>query len=71
MSFNADLANPAGWSAPVKILDAPGDDRWYPQVLGLDPAKRETDKLAGRVARLFVRGVSRWEVVFLKPGEAP
>ncbi len=71
VSFNADLANPGGWSSPVKILDAPGDDRWYPQVLGLDRAKRETDKLAGRVARLFVRGVSRWEVVFLKPGEAP
>ena len=68
VSFNADLANPAGWSTPVKILDSPGADRWYPQVIGLD--KGETDKLAGRVARLFVRGQSRWEIVFLKPGEA-
>jgi hypothetical protein len=29
-------------------------------------AKRETDKLAGRRARLFVRGESRWEIEFLR-----
>ena len=71
VTFNRDLANPTGWSAPEKILDGPGRDRWYPQVIGLDKAKRETDKLAGRVARLFVRGQSRWEILFLKPGEQP
>ena len=38
-------------------------------MIGPDKAKREADKLAGRVARLFVRGQSRWEIHFLKPGE--
>jgi len=53
----------------VKILGGLGKDRWYPQVIGLDPSRRETDKLAGRKARLFVRGESRWELRFLRPGE--
>jgi hypothetical protein len=71
VSFNRDLANPAGWSAPVKILESTGADRWYPQVIGLNAAERETDKLAGREARLFVRGQSRWEILLLRPGEHP
>ena len=71
VSFNRDLANPMGWSPPQKILEAPGKDRWYPQVIGIDKAKRETDKAASRVARLFVRGQSRWEILFLRPGEEP
>jgi hypothetical protein len=53
------------------ILAAPGRDRWYPQVIGLDSTRHETDKLASRVARLFVRGQSRWEILFLRPGEEP
>ncbi len=74
VTFNRDLVNPKGWSTPKKILDAgevtsdpkklPG---WYPQVMGT--AKGETDKLAGRVARLFVHGISRWEITFSKPGD--
>jgi hypothetical protein len=71
VSFNRDLANPAGWSPPQKILDATGKDRWYPQVIGLDQARHETDKVASRTARLFVRGQSRWEILFLNPGERP
>jgi hypothetical protein len=71
VTFNRDLANPAGWSQPEKILDGQRRDHWYPQVIGLDSAKRETDKLAGKTARLFVRGQSRWEIVLLKPGESP
>jgi len=76
IAFNPDLANPTQWSLPRKILDSkeikavpdmgPG---WYPQVIGIDSAKRETDKLAGRVARLFVHGKSVWEIEFVKPGE--
>lgn len=42
---------------------------WYPQVIGT--AKGETDKLAGRTARLFLGGLSNFEIVFLKPGEKP
>lgn len=40
---------------------------WYPQVIGT--AKGETDKLAGRKARLFLGGLSNLEIVFLRPGE--
>jgi hypothetical protein len=40
------------------------NSRWYPQVVGIDSAEQQTDKLAGKTARLFVAGVSRWEIVF-------
>ncbi|MBN1853878.1 MAG: hypothetical protein JW829_14185 [Pirellulales bacterium] len=68
ISFNPDLSDPGGWTKPVKILDASEleKSKWYPQVVGTDTAKRETDKLAGRTARLFVAGVSKWEIVFEK-----
>ena len=66
ISFNPDVANPSGWTAPKKIHDK---GEWYPQVIGLDKSKCESDKLAGRVARFFMKGQSRWEIVFLKPGE--
>jgi hypothetical protein len=71
-TFNADLAHPEDWSRPVKLLDAAQLElsKWYPQVVGVNAARRETDKLAGRTARLFVAGRSKWEIVFLKPGEA-
>jgi hypothetical protein len=76
VSFGLDLANPGGWTEPSKILDrAEITDNpaklqgWYPQVIGIDGSKHETDKLAGQVARLFVHGQSRWEIVFLRAGE--
>lgn len=61
ISFNRDLGNPNGWSAPEKILDSP-EASWYPQVLGT--ALGDTDREAGRVARLYIGGVSRWELIF-------
>jgi hypothetical protein len=66
VTFNPRLSNPAGWSTPQKILHG---GSWYPQVLGMDTAKRETDKLGGQVARFFVHGASNWEIVFAKPSE--
>jgi hypothetical protein len=76
VSFHGDPGDPAGWSPPRKILDREEIVRdpatphgWYPQVMGIDKAQRETDKQAGRAARLFLHGHSRWEVLFLKPGE--
>ena len=69
VSFNRTLANPAAWSVPQKILGELCNDGWYPQVVGTNQSRRETDKLAGKVARLFVRGQSRWEVEFLKSAE--
>jgi len=38
-------------------------------VIGLDKARHETDKLAGRMARLFIHGKSSWEILFLNAGE--
>lgn len=76
VTFNRDLSDPGGWSKPAKILHreevisvpkmGPG---WYPQVVGTDIRKRETDKLAGRNARLFVHGKSICEIAFRKPSE--
>jgi len=61
ISFAADLARPASWSPP-RLLHRGGE--WYPQVMGLDRQKRETDKLAGAVARFFMHGRSLHEIVF-------
>jgi hypothetical protein len=76
ITFNPDVSNPAGWTMPKKILGRTEiigvlgmESGWYPQVIGLDAGKRETDKLAGRTARLFVHGKSIWEIVFLRPSE--
>ena len=66
MSFNPDLSQPEGWSPPAKILDG---GSWYPQVIGTIAAKRETDKQAGQIARFFMSGKSRWQILFLKPEE--
>ncbi len=70
VSFTRELSNPSTWTKPQKIALSRDDLAWYPQVMGLDNSKLETDKLAGRVARLFIRGQSRWEITFLKPGES-
>lgn len=65
VSFSEDLSVPALWKAPSRILEgaktgvAPG---YYPQVMGIDPG--ETDTVAGRMARLYVMGVSTWEIFF-------
>ncbi len=71
VSFNPALGAPTGWTTPMKILDAAQleKSKWYPQVVGIDAAKQETDKRAGRVARLFVAGVSKWEIEFVRPDE--
>jgi hypothetical protein len=74
VSFNGDLASPKGWTEPEKILGDLRPDQWYPSVIGLDAARHETDKLAGKTARLFVRGKSQWEVTFVNSpdtGAAP
>jgi hypothetical protein len=62
-SFNPDLSDPGSWTAPARILD---DTGWYPQVLGSGPDG--TDTVAGRIARFYTYGHSRWQVIFTKPG---
>ena len=73
VSFADDLSRPEGWTRPEKIHSGGG---WYPLAVGIEAGRRETDKLAGKVARFFLRGAdnigeSRWEIVFLRPGETP
>jgi hypothetical protein len=63
-SYNLDLSDPQGWADPDKILDA---NEYYPQVIGLDAGG--TDTLAGKVARFFVGGTSKWKITFLKPSD--
>jgi hypothetical protein len=76
VAVNADPGDPGGWSAPAKLLgreelirDPAHEHGWYPQVMGLSKTDRETDTLAGREARLFVHGQSRWMIEFVRAGE--
>ncbi len=65
ITFNPDLAHPEGFTHPAKLVDdsdigfAPG---YYPQVFGL--GEGETDSLAGAEGRLFIKGFSKWRLVF-------
>ncbi len=65
VSFATDLSKPDTWLAPARILDKSSFSGWYffyPQVMGLGPSG--TDTLAGQTARLYVGGVSKWEIDF-------
>jgi hypothetical protein len=73
ISFNPDISDPLGWSKPEKLMDAEeakhanpdkAGNGWYVQAMGTEQGG--TDKSAGRVARLFVDGQSRWEIKFSK-----
>lgn len=66
VSFSDRLDDPRSWSEPKRILEG---GRWYPQVIGTQEGAKETDKLASRVARFFMGGVSEYEIVFSKAGE--
>ena len=68
ISFCTDLDRPDTWTEPMRILDKsqfPGWYFFYPQVMGLEPG--ETDTQAGQTVRLFVGGVSKWELDFYRP----
>jgi len=82
ISFNPDVASPAGWTKPRKILTREEiqkamagaevsptklENGWYPEVIGTE--KGETDKVVGRTARFFMAGLSRKTITFLRPGE--
>jgi hypothetical protein len=60
LSTTTRLNDPSSWSMPQKIVDG---GRWYPQVIGLEHGSG-TDRLAGERARLFMGGVSEYEIVF-------
>lgn len=58
-SFNADLADPYGWSAPLRIVAGGG---WYPQAVGLRPGCSDT--YVDGPARFFMGGYSAWTIDF-------
>ena len=60
VSFSASVADPRGWSAPVKIRDG---GEWYPQVIGEEHGIG-TDRTAGRMARFFMFGRSEHFIHF-------
>jgi hypothetical protein len=63
ISYNPFIGNPEGWSAPRKIIGNVGyGPGWYPQVIGVEEG--ETDTRAGRKARMYIHGISYWELEF-------
>lgn len=66
ISFNADLAEPTGWSSPRLVVR---DGSWYPQLIGEGPD--EGDTLAGAAPRFFMSGYSAWTVRFSRAGPLP
>jgi hypothetical protein len=65
LSFNSDLAAAGIWKSPIRILDRaqlPNRPGFYPQILGLEADG--TDTLGGRTSRLYVHGISDWEITF-------
>jgi hypothetical protein len=77
VSYTQNIDDPTSWSTPVKIFDPHDafteaeitDGRaWYPEVVGLE-REMGSDTYATQRARFFLRGLSRWEIVFHRPGE--
>ncbi|MCC7369521.1 MAG: hypothetical protein IT306_13920 [Chloroflexi bacterium] len=66
VAFADRLDDPLSWTVPQRFRQG-GD--WYAQLIGTDAARRETDKLIGRRARYFERGLSQLEAIFHRPGE--
>lgn len=64
ISFNPNVSDPEGWTAPVKMLD---DSGWYPQIIGM--GEGESDSVAGQKARLYIYGHSSYEIMFLRDDE--
>jgi hypothetical protein len=71
MSFNRDIGDPLGWSKPTKIMDRDEaihggppkrSNGFYAELVGTSVG--ETDKIASQNVRLFLDGVSRWEITF-------
>jgi hypothetical protein len=65
ISSNTSPGDPTKWTAPQRLL---AGGKWYPQVVGIEPGSG-SDRLAGERARLFVGGVSAYEIVFRRPAQ--
>ena len=71
VAFAKDLTQPDAWKKPAKILDSSELADWgtfYPQVMGLEAGG--TDTLAGKTARFFINGRSKWEIDFYSVTDA-
>ncbi|MBS1826440.1 MAG: hypothetical protein JST93_14070 [Acidobacteria bacterium] len=67
IAYAKDLSNPNTWSDSKRLLDKQGigfSPGFYPQVLGLEDG--DTDSVAGQTARLYIHGISNWEITFQK-----
>ncbi|MBL8220472.1 MAG: hypothetical protein JNL62_14660 [Bryobacterales bacterium] len=67
VAYATDLSNPNTWTDSKRLLDKQGigfSPGFYPQVLGLEEG--DTDSLAGQTARLYIHGISNWEITFQK-----
>jgi hypothetical protein len=65
VSYVSDLDDPFSWKDPTKLLDGENIGfraGFYPQVMGLEEG--ETDSLSGWYARLYIQGISKWEIIF-------
>ena len=65
ISYISDLADPTKWGTPTKLLDGENIGfraGFYPQVMGLEEG--ETDSVSGWYARLYIQGISKWEIIF-------
>ena len=66
ISFNPDIENPEGWSIPQRLPVEPDSPfQAYPQIFGIE--EDGTDRLARQVGRLFLQGLSKYEIVFWQP----
>lgn len=66
ISYALDLANPATWTQPTRLLDGGG---WYPMLMGLSFG--DTDKLSSGSVRLFMGSDSHYAVDFDWEEEEP
>ena len=61
ISTNSDIADPAGWTTPLKIVDG---GHWYPQFYGLNSQIQETSDEMGEWARFAMENNSHFIVRF-------
>jgi hypothetical protein len=65
ISYVDDLSDQSTWGKPIKLLDGEKIGfraGFYPQVIGME--KGETDSVSGWFARLYIQGISNWEIIF-------
>lgn len=65
LSVNSDVADPAGWTVPLRIVHG---GAWYPQAIGTAPGCGDSE-IAGE-ARFFMAGFSAWSIEIGAPRPA-